>query len=268
MQTLMDKHKALFKVEKPIIGCLHLRPLPATPNWDPEYTIEKHIEDLKREAKILMDLGFDAAVFANEGDIPYVNQVDPVQIAVFTRIVTEVSKTLTIPFGTGMMLDPVASFAVAKATGAKFMRGIYHGTQYGDFGEITRNTGNIWRYAKTIGMNNFPVYTTIEPHGGTYVDTREIEEIYKSVSFNLPINGYILSGVGKQKPEDTVYAKLKAYDTKVPLILNSGATPENIKGMLPYIDGVIVGTALKEGHYLFNPMSYDNAKAFIEAARG
>ena len=46
--TLMEKHKQIFKTDKPIIGCVHLAALP-----------------------------FDALVFANEGDRPYLSTVGP-----------------------------------------------------------------------------------------------------------------------------------------------------------------------------------------------
>ena len=70
-RDLMAEHVKRFGKEKPIIGCLHLRALPGSPMWDRNYTIEQHIADLKREAQILMELGFDGAVFANEWDYPY-----------------------------------------------------------------------------------------------------------------------------------------------------------------------------------------------------
>ena len=89
-KDLMAEHKKRFGCDKPIVGCLHLRALPGTPMWDRNYSIEEHIDDLKREAHILMDLGFDGAVFANEADYPYVENIGPGALAAYTRIVTEV----------------------------------------------------------------------------------------------------------------------------------------------------------------------------------
>lgn len=60
-RNLMEEHKQRFGCEKPIIGCLHLRALPGTPLWDPSYTMEQHVADLKEEAHILMELGFDGS---------------------------------------------------------------------------------------------------------------------------------------------------------------------------------------------------------------
>ena len=105
-RNLMEEHKQRFGCEKPIIGCLHLRALPGTPLWDPSYTMEQHVADLKEEAHILMELGFDGAVFANEADYPYVEHIGEGALAAYTRIVTEVSRELTIPFGVGIIERP------------------------------------------------------------------------------------------------------------------------------------------------------------------
>ena len=62
--------------------------------------------------------------------------------------------------------------------------------------------------------------------------------------------------------------RCKALNPHIPISFNNGAKPGNIREMLPYCDMVVVGTTLKKDHYLFNPIDYDNAREFIEAARG
>ncbi len=79
---MLNEHRNTFKTDKPIIGCLHMMALPGTPYYDPTLSIEDHIERLKKDARILMQLGYDAVVFANEGDRPYLNTVGPEIIAV------------------------------------------------------------------------------------------------------------------------------------------------------------------------------------------
>lgn len=268
MENLMKKHEQIFGTKKPVIGCLHLRPLPGTPRWDPDYTIERHIEDMRREAHILMELGYDAAVFANEGDIPYVTSVGPAVVAAYTRIVTEVAKDLSIPFGVGIMLDPYATLAVAKAVGACFVRGAFSLTAVSDYGVVDRTPGEIWRYAKSIGADKISVYTGLEAHAGTLLDSRSLEEKYVSGVSTLPIAGYIMSGPGKTPAEESTIARCKAVNPNIPIIFNNGATPENVKAMLPYCDAVLVGTAIKRDRYLFNEVDFDNAKRFIDAAKG
>ena len=75
MSSLMEKHLETFGVPRPIIGCLHMQALPGTPYADDKMTLEEQIRRLKQDARVLQDAGFDALVFANEGDRPYLTPV-------------------------------------------------------------------------------------------------------------------------------------------------------------------------------------------------
>lgn len=268
INDLMEKHVKTFRgIKKPVIGCLHLRPLPGTPFWDPSYSFRQHTDDLKKEARILTELGYDGVTFANEGDIPYVSKVGPEIVAMYTAIVCEVTKEISVPYSVGIQLDSFATLALAAAVSAVFVRGIFCSTTVSDHGFINPDPGKIWRYAKSIGAENIPVYTLIEPHAGFLLDERDVTEKYISVAANMPITGYAMASSAKPG-NDSVIARCKAVNPNIPVIINSGATPDNIKGQLEYTDGVIVGTYLKKDHFLFNPIDRDNAKRFIDAAKG
>lgn len=268
-KDLMADHQKRFGCDKPIVGCLHLRALPGTPMWDRNYSIEEHIDDLKREAHILMDLGFDGAVFANEADYPYVENIGPGALAAYTRIVIEVSKELTIPFGVGIMNDPISALSVAKVVGATFCRGFFVGNHVGNYGALNKTPGEIFRYGKSIGADDIAVYSSFEPHNATNLDTRSVEEMYKTLTFDIPLAGYSMAGPAKgEKIEDSTIARCKRLDPSIPINCNNHTSAQNVKEILKYADMVVVGTALKKDHYLFNPIDYDNAKEFIEAAKG
>lgn len=267
-KTLLEQHKELFGVEKPIIGCLHLSALPGTPFHDQQLTIEQHIDRLKNDAHILMELGFDACVFANEGDRPYLTTVGPEVIATYVRIATEVSKELTIPFGCGVLIDPKATIAVANAIGAKFVRTYVSNSYVGSFGYQNFVPGDIFRYRHQIGADNVHVYTYFEPHGGTCLDERTTEEQISAGFEVMPISGMLIGGPrAGLPPEEAHFRKIKEKFPDKPLILGSGANKDNIKELLPYADGVIIGTSIKKDKYLYNPIDYDRAKEFITAAK-
>lgn len=269
--TRMEKHRKAFGgKEKPIIGCLHLRGLPGTYNWDRDMSVEEHIDLIMADANILKEAGFDAFVFANESDYPYVTTVGPEIVATYTRIVSTVMAEFPgIPFGVGIMLDSFASIAVAKATGASFSRGMFHGVMATDFGFMDKQTGEIFRYAKQIGAEDLNIYSAIQGHFGTLLDTRPVEQKFLESRLVLPLAGFLLAAPpAGTAPKDSVLAKLKELDPTAPLILNSGAKKENVKGLLPYCDGVLVGTSLKKDAYLYNPVDRDRAMAFMDAVRG
>jgi len=265
----MQRHLETFNgVSKPMIGCLHMRGLPGTFAERDGFTMKDHVEKLLQDAKALKDAGFDAFVFANEEDYPYTKNVGPEIVAAYTRIVTDVMREYPeMPFGVGIMMDGKASIAVAHATGARFIRGYYANSYFSDFGIMNGSVGDVFRYAKAIGAKDLNIYTGIEGHYGEAMDPRPVEDKFKSVSFIIPVNGFIISGpITGDAPQVSTLASLKKINPEIPIIMNSGATVENIPEMMPYCDGIIVGTSLKEDGYLFNPVDPKRAKAFIDAA--
>ncbi len=267
--NLLKEHRETFGTEKPIIGCLHMMALPGTPYFESENTLEKQIERLKHDAKIYMELGYDACVFANEGDRPYLDHVGQEIVANYTRIATEVSKELTVPFGCGVLIDPFASIAVAHAIGAKFIRTYVTNSFVGSFGPQSYKPAEIFRYRKQIGAEEVHVYTYFEPHGGTCLDTRTTEQQIEAGFGLMPLSGMLIGGPhAGLPPEEAHFVSIKKQFPDIPLILGSGANKNNIKELIKYADGVIVGTSIKRDGYLYNEVDYDRAKAFIEAAKG
>lgn len=210
-RNLMEEHKQRFGCEKPIIGCLHLRALPGTPLWDPSYTMEQHVADLKEEAHILMELA------STEPYLP-MKQITPMwSISARARWQRTPESSprypgeLTIPFGVGIMNDPYSAISVAKAVGAVFCRGFFLGSQVGNYGEIRKTPGDIWRYAKSIGAADVAVYSSFEPHNGSSLDTRSTEEMFNTYYKDTPVAGYSMNGPKKgEKPSESMIAKCKA----------------------------------------------------------
>ena len=266
--TLMKEHFETFNCKKPIIGCLHMSALVNTPYYDEGLSIEDHIERLKHDARIFMELGYDAVVFANEGDRPYLTTVGPEVVANYVRIATEVSKILTIPYGCGVLIDPIATLAVAKAIDAKFVRTYVSNSYAGSFGYQNFEPGKIFRYRHQIKADDVKVYTYFEPHGATALDTRDVETQIGSGFAVMPLAGMLVGGPrAGLPPEQSHFAQIKKAYPEIPLILGSGANKDNIRDLLPYADGVIVGTSIKRDRYLYNEVDYDRAKDFITAAK-
>lgn len=265
--NLMDSHRAIFKIQRPVIGCLHLMAMPGTPYYDSTVTVEQQISRVREEADILQRLGFDAVVFANEGDRPYLSQVGPEVIATYVRIASAVLPDLHIPYGCGVLIDPIATLAVAKAIGAKFIRTYVSNSYEGTFGSQKFYPAEIFRYQKRIGAEDVHVYTYFEAHAGVSLDTRDLNSQISSGFASMPISGMLIGGPrAGLPPEGSTLANVKETFPEFPLILGSGGNPQNIASLLKYTDGVIIGTNIKKDGYLYNPVDYDRAKAFIEAA--
>ena len=159
---LMEKHKQTFKASKPFIGCVHLEALPGTPYYDKYVSFKERVERAVREAKALQAAGFDAIIFANEGDRPYLFNVGPEIIASYVRIATEVLQHVSIPYGCGVLIDPIATIAIAKALDAKFVRTYVTGSYADVFGFHEFRPGDIYRFRKSIDAEDVNLYCYFE----------------------------------------------------------------------------------------------------------
>ena len=124
----------LFGTERPIIGMAHLPPLPGAPGYDADRGIQGLIDWVAADLEALTSGGVDAVLFGNEGDRPYVLSAPPEGLAAMTAVVSAVKETLSLPFGVDYLWDPVASVALAAATGAQFAREVFTGVYDSDMG--------------------------------------------------------------------------------------------------------------------------------------
>jgi len=58
-----------------------------------------------------------------------------------------------------------------------------------------------------------------------------------------------------------------ALPAQLPVLLNTGARPDNIAGYLKFADGCIVGSNLKVDGNTWNRVDPSRARAFVRAAR-
>ncbi|HHW02549.1 MAG TPA: BtpA/SgcQ family protein [Thermoanaerobacterales bacterium] len=264
----MVKFSEIFNSTKPIIGVVHLLPLPGTPHYDPNVPVGDVIERAKRETKTLIENGFDGIVFANEGDRPYITQVGPEIIASYVRIVTEVLPNVTIPYGCGVLMDPIATFAIAKAIDAKFVRTYVNGTFTGTFGYHNFNPGSIFRYRKMIDADNIPMFCNFTAHAGVSFDSRPLEEIVDGVLPVIEPDAVLVPGPRAGLPPNfNDVENLKNRFPAVPILITSGINTENVKEAMEICDGIIVGTNIKKDGVIWNEICPKRAEKFIKIAK-
>lgn len=266
--TLMEKHINTFKTDKPLIGCVHLTALPGTPHYDPTVSFKEQVERAKREAIALQEAGFDALIFANEGDRPYLSTVGPEVIAAYTRIAAETLSVVKIPYGCGVLVDPVAAIAIAKALDAKFIRAYISGVYADMCGLNVFKPGEILRYRRNISAEDVNIYCYCDAHGGTSLDTRTQSDIADTAFSVLDPAGVLVPGqhAGLAPSFAEVEAIKKRFPDK-PILIASGVTPDTVKEALRISDGMVVGTYIKKDGILWNEIDPERARFFVEKAR-
>ena len=107
--------------QKPIIGMVHLKPLPGAPLYDGDY--QGVIEAALKDMRALEEGGADAFIVENFGDIPYAGRVDPITFAAMVQISAVIAGQTKLPFGINIQFNCTdQEWAAAYVTGADFVR--------------------------------------------------------------------------------------------------------------------------------------------------
>jgi uncharacterized protein len=233
---------------KSIIGMVHLPALPGTPLYDAAGGMVAIRDWAKRDLEALQDGGVHAVMFCNENDRPYRLDADVASAAALTDVVASLRSELSVPFGVNVLWDPIATIAVAAATGAAFCREIFAGAFAGDFGLWVRSAGDAWRYRRQLGAERVRLLFNINAEFAAPIAPRPIGDVARSAVFSSSPDAVCVSGgITGQSVETSTLGQVYAAigETGVPILVNTGFKTSNARDLLHYADGAIVGSSLK-----------------------
>jgi uncharacterized protein len=259
--------KERFGTVKPVIAMVHFPGLPGRPRHDRAAGRARLLDVVGRDLEALQDAGVDAVLFCNEADIPYQLAVGPEIPAAMAAVIGELHRSIRVPFGVNILWDARASLALARATGATFIREVLTGVYESDIGMITPSLGDLAGYREAIGASDVALFGNITPEFSSTLGTRTVAERARSASF-LGLDAILISGPEAGVPfamSDLRAAKEAVPQT--PVLANTGATAERLAEILAVADGVIVGTSLKVDGITWNPVDPARARRFVDTAR-
>ena len=257
----------IFSGPKPVIAMLHLPALPGRPLHDRSAGIAAAVESVARDLEALQSAGVDGVLFCNEADLPYQLKVGPEITAAMASVIGQVRGQLKVPFGVNILWDAMASLAVARATGASFIREVLTGVYESDLGMIEPNVGEIAGYRSAIGGDDIALFDNISPEFASAIGSRTIAQRARGAEY-LRMDAVLISGPAAGvsfEMSDLQQAKEAVPD--LPVIANTGVRAERIAEIFRVADGVIVGTSLKVDGDTWKPVDPDRANRLMEAAR-
>ncbi len=257
--------REVFGVNKPVIAMAHLPAIPGTPRYDRSKGIEGILQSVSRDINILISGGVDGILFCNEDDRPYTFQAGFESVAVMTRVVCELRPD-AIPFGVDFLWDAKAAIAIAKATGATFIREVITGVYESDMGLWEPDAADLYRYRQQIDGDDILIFANITPEFASPLGNRTVFERARSAVVSTLPDAVLISGpMAGSEPDISVLEQAKAaVGDEIPLLLNTGARSENIQQYLSIADGVIVGSSLKIAGYTWNPVDPKRVERFME----
>jgi membrane complex biogenesis BtpA family protein len=257
----------LFGTARPIIGMAHFPPLPRTPLYDRDRGVEGLVAVIQRDVGALVEAGFDAILFCNEGDRPYALEAPREAVAAMSAVIAR-SAPKDIPFGVDYLWDPMGALAIAHATGASFVREVFTGAYESDMGLWSTDPAAALRYRAELGAERVRLFMNVTPEFASPLGDRPVGVRARSAVVNSLADAILISGAmaGAEADRSALEEAKAALDGSAPVFVNTGVTAATVGALLARFDGIIVGTALKVGGVTWNPVDPERAKNFMGAA--
>ncbi len=254
-----------FDNKKPIIGMVHCLALPGTPNFcgDMKKVTSQAVED----AITLEKAGMDAIIIENMGDATFGTTLDIEQSCALAAISAVVAQNVSIPIGIdAAMNDYATAFSIAKAVDADFIRIPVFVDTVEFFGGIIQPCAReALKFRKNLDATHVKILADIQvKHTHMLLPHVTVEDSAKAAEA-CGADAIIVTGthIGAETPIEMI--KRVKQVTKLPVIAGSGVKTANIKEQMKIADGAIVGSSLKVGGILENPISLELCKELLEA---
>lgn len=260
--------KHIFKANNPVIGVVHLSPLPTSARWKGK--LKEVIARAEQEATALAAGGVDGIIIENFFDAPFTKDcVDPAVVSAMTLIVDRLQGMVMLPIGINVLRnDGKSAMAIASCTDVQFIRvNVLTGVMATDQGLIEGKAHELLRYRRELGSQVAILADVLVKHARPLGTPNLTTAVQDTIERGLA-DGVILSGWATGSPptqEDLELASAAAADT--PVFIGSGANWENIPQLMQAADGVIVSSSLKRHGKISETIDPIRVSQFVEAAK-
>jgi len=255
----------IFKTLNPVIGVVHLLPLPTSPRWGGDLKVV--IDRAEQEATALASGGVHGIIVENFFDAPFPkNAVDPAVVSAMTLVIHRLKQMVTLPIGVNVLRnDARSALAIASCVNASFIRvNVLTGVMATDQGLIEGQAHELLRYRRELGSDVKILADVLVKHARPLSSPNLTTAVQETIQRGLA-DGIILSGWATGSPpnlEDLELASAAAKGT--PVFIGSGASWENIPQLIQAADGVIVSSSLKRRGQIEQPIDPNRVSQFVE----
>ncbi len=260
----------LFGVPKPVIGMIHLWPLPGSPGYS-GYGMQTIIDHALRDAEALVRGGVDGLIVENMWDLPYYVGADVKPEAMTTQAVAaaEVVKSFPLPVGINVIHNGgIVCLSIAVAARARFIRVcILTGSRLWDTGELDHGcAADLMRKRKELCAEDIHIFADVDKKHSVSFPGLDLATHIEWTEF-YGADALIVTGrMTGAAPDVEKVREAKSLATR-PILVGSGSNQQNITAFLQYADGVIVGSSLKKDGVMQNPVDEKRVRAFVDAVR-
>ena len=251
----------IFKTSKPIIAMVHL-----------QYrgNLNQLVDEALRDVERLERGGIDGLLFENWGGDYSERHVSQEIREYVTAVMRKARRITKLPYGINILpLDYEADFDIAKNTGARFVQIDTFvdkvKTDYENEFILQIGSQEVITYRKRLGLDNVALFTNIQTKHYITIPPNKNLETSAIQAVRNGADALVVTGecTGKKTPKEKII-RVKRVSGKAPVFIGSGFDITNAEELLPYADGVIVGTGVKYEGITENPVDEKRVKKLME----
>lgn len=267
---MRNRLNQIFKNHIPVIGMVHLRPLPGSPLYDSmAMGMERILSIARDEAHMLEDAGVDGIQVENMWDIPYLTgrKIGPETVAALAVGVHEVSHTVSVPVGAECHMNGAdLALAAAIAGGAKWIRVFEWCNAFiSQSGYIESIGGKVARMRSFLQAQDIACLCDVNVKHGSHfiIHDRSVHEQAMDVEAQDG-DAVIVTGFDTGMPPTVERIDECRGGIRLPVFLGSGLTRDNVRELLSHADGAIVGSYFKKDGNWKNEVDPERSRTFMK----
>jgi membrane complex biogenesis BtpA family protein len=230
-----------------LVGVLHLPPLPGAVNYDGR-SVREIAEAAAQDAVLLAEAGFTHVMVQDASDNPQPTLAATGTIASLAVVGARVAQAVDIPLGVVVgHNDGPAAVAIAHAIGARFVRvKVLTGVSAGPSGFIQGCAVEVAAMKRLLGSD---MEVWADAHEATSASLAGSIEwaAAEALSFGGADTIVVTKDSGVDDALTAIAALRERFGPSVPFVVGGRATVETMPHTILGSDGVIVGSALKDG---------------------
>lgn len=257
---------SFFMNDKPVIGVVHLLPLPGSPKYAGD--LDTIINQALEEVRIFKQGGVDGIIIENFHDMPYLKDSVPLeQYGIMASILTMARQEVNVPLGVNVHYnDWKAEITLAYTCKAQFIRvESFVDTVITASGIVEPCCAEVTRYRKNLDIDKeeVQIWADIHPKYSSNLLPCSLTYSYKMAEESMA-DCIIVTGetTGIETPLKDIKEVKKIGE--LPVVAGSGVNLENLHQTLNVADGIIVGSAFKDSWNTQNTVSLEKITKFMQ----
>jgi membrane complex biogenesis BtpA family protein len=258
-------------MEKPLLGVVHLRPLPSSARGVPMRDV---LARALADAEALARGGVTGFVVENFGDAPFhkgtaADPVPPDVPAALAVVAHALRERFDLPLAINCLRnDGIAALGAAAVAGARWIRvNVFAGAYVTDQGVIEGEAARVLAYRRRLRADVDVLADLLVKHA---VPLQPVDPGAAAMDLaeRSGAAGLVLSGPRTGRPVDAgLLDAVRAAVGSFPVWIGSGLEPGNAEALWPRCDGAIVGTFVKRGGRVDAPVDVARVRTLVAALR-